>query len=98
VIVTAAAFGGTGNNTAFMSVAVTGGSPTQPVPADANALEVAGNNQVRASATMVLTGLPANTALTFQAKYRNQGSGSSTFANRDLTVVPLPGSVLRGTG
>jgi hypothetical protein len=27
---------------------------------------------------------------TFTAKYRNQGSGTSTFANRDIVVIPLP--------
>jgi hypothetical protein len=97
VILTAAAFGSTGNSAAFMSVAVTGGTPAQTIPADAHALEVAGNSQVRASATIVLTGLPANTSLTFTAKYRQQGSGTATFANRDIVVIPLPGPVVSTT-
>jgi hypothetical protein len=94
VIATAAAFSSTGSAHAFMSVQVTGGSPTQTVPADANALEVSDNAEIRASATMVLTGLPANTPLTFTAKYRVTAN-TGTFANRDLTVVPLPGPVIR---
>jgi hypothetical protein len=85
-----------------MSVAVTGGSPSQQVPGDGFAFEVQSSNTMRASATTVLTGLPPNTPLTFTAKYRVQPTGgggpTGTFSNRDLTVVPLPGPVLRTGG
>jgi hypothetical protein len=70
-----------------MSVAVTGASTV--APADGNAYIVAGNDVVRASATVDLTGLSSAGSLTFTAKYR-VSSGTGTFAGRDLTVIPLP--------
>jgi hypothetical protein len=76
-----------------MSVAVTGRTAVPAVPADSHALEVAGNNTVRASATIVLTGLGGSTSVTFTAKYKASG-GTASFANRDLVVVPLPGPVV----
>jgi hypothetical protein len=98
VIVTAAAFNSTSSAIAFMSVAVSPGPVDQPVPGDRFAFQVQSSNTMRASATDVLTGLPANTPLTFTAKYREQGNATGTWSARDITVVPLPGPVVTTGG
>jgi hypothetical protein len=87
VVLTAAANGSVGNSFAFMSVAVSGAS-TVP-PSDANAYAVAGNDPVRASATVLISGLSSAGSLTFTAKYR-VSSGTATFSTRDITVLPVP--------
>jgi hypothetical protein len=66
-ILTSALHGSTGGATAFMGVAVSGA--TAVAATDAQALEVAGNNEVRASATVLLTGLNPGSN-TFTAKYK----------------------------
>jgi hypothetical protein len=87
VILTAAVFGSTGNAHAFMSFAASPAGTTI-APTDAQALEVSANDEVRASATVLVTGLtPGST--TFTAKYRTS-LGTGTFANRDVVVIPLP--------
>jgi hypothetical protein len=100
VIVTAAAVSNTGSQHAFMSFAVaTVGPPpvVVSVPADFRALEVSNNDEVRASATTLVTGLPPGTPITFTAKYRvdpGGGSAQATFGSREIVVMPLPGAVL----
>ena len=87
VVLTAAMFGSNGQASAFMSFEA---SPkgTTTAPTDAQALEVTNNDESRASATVVATGLtPGST--TFTAKYRVT-SGLGTFSNRDIVVIPLP--------
>jgi hypothetical protein len=96
-VIVGAAASAPGSSTAYMSVAVTGGTPVQTVPSSLFAYGVTNNTTIQASATFVLTGLPpAPTALTFTAKYEIFGTGnpgSATFANRSITIVPLPGAV-----
>jgi hypothetical protein len=89
VILTAAANGSQGGSATFMSMSVTGGATTIN-PSDGNAFGVSGNDAIRASATVVLTGLSSGVPLTFTAKYR-VSSGTGTWATRDITVIPLPG-------
>jgi hypothetical protein len=87
VILTAAENGSQGGSAAFMSVAVSGASTV--APSDVRAFVVAGNDPVRASATALITGLSSAGPLTFTAVYR-VNSGTGTFANRDITVIPVP--------
>jgi hypothetical protein len=83
VIVTAAEFGSQGGSTAFMSF--TAGAQAA---SDARALAVAGNDLTRASATSLVNGLTPG-PVTFTAQYR-VSSGTGTFSNRDIVVIPLP--------
>jgi hypothetical protein len=85
VIVTAQINGSTGNAAGFMSVFIDG-AVTLGV-ADATSLRVAGNNAVRASATSLITGLTPGTH-TFTAAYRLAGTGTATFAERNIVVIP----------
>jgi hypothetical protein len=86
VILTGQLFGSTGNSAAFMSVAVSGA--TTVAASDANSLRVAGNDAVRASATALITGLTPGSN-TFTAKYKQVGSGTATFSDRNIVVIPL---------
>ena len=85
VILTAQMFGSTGQTAAFMSVSVTGA--TTIAASDANSYRVFGNDPIRASAAVLITGLTAGSN-TFTAVYRHVGSGSSTFGARTITVIP----------
>jgi hypothetical protein len=86
VILTAESKGSQGGSASFMSYAASPAG-TSGGPADAQAYEVAGNDFVRASATVLVTGLtPGST--TFTAKYR-VSSGTGTFGTREITVIPL---------
>ena len=77
--------GSTGNAAGFMSTFVDG-AVTQLV-GDETSLRVAGNNAVRASATALVTGLsPGNHV--FTAAYKLVGSGTATFAERNIVVIP----------
>jgi hypothetical protein len=86
VIVTAGEFTSTGSDSAFMSYTVTGASSIAAT--DAHAFQVRGNNTVRASATSVVSGLTSGSNV-FTAKY-HVDAGTGTWANRDITVIPLP--------
>jgi hypothetical protein len=86
VIVTALESTSNQSGIVFTSFAVSGASTVAAT--DARALEVQGNNAVRASATSVVTGLTPG-ANTFTAKYRTT-AGTATFAARDIVVIPLP--------
>jgi len=55
---------------------------------DANSLRVTGNNPVRASVTLLLTGLTPGINITFRAVYKMIGSGTATFNARQITVIP----------
>jgi hypothetical protein len=54
---------------------------------DAQAV-AADTNFVQASATYLVTATPG--AHTFSATYRVEGGPAATFANRTITVVPMP--------
>jgi ethanolamine utilization microcompartment shell protein EutL len=85
IIVTAQITGSTGNAAGFMSVTVDGAIPL--AVGDPSSLRVAGNNAVRASATALVTGLSPGSH-TFSATYRLQGSGTATFSDRNIVVIP----------
>jgi hypothetical protein len=71
------------NSTAFMSVSLDGS-----VALDTNSLRVTGSNPVRASVTLLLTGLTPGLTVNFAAVYKNNGSGSATFNARQIIVIP----------
>jgi hypothetical protein len=70
-------------SSAFMSVSLDGS-----VALDTNSLRVSGNNPVRASVTLLLTGLTPGNTVTFEAVYKLVGSGTATFNARQITVIP----------
>jgi hypothetical protein len=91
VILTAAAFSSNGSNQAFMSYAASPAG-TSGGPLDARSLEITNNDETRASATVLVSGLPRG-SVTFTAEYKvspRGGGASATFANRDIVVIPLP--------
>jgi len=87
VILTAAVFGSNGQASAFMSFSATPAG-TSTAPTDGQALEVTNNDEIRASATVLASGLTPGSTV-FTAKYRTT-SGIATFSNRDIVVIPLP--------
>ena len=71
------------NSTAFMSVSLDGS-----VALDTNSLRVTGPNPVRASVTVLITGLTPGLNVNFAAVYKLSGSGNATFNARQITVIP----------
>jgi hypothetical protein len=71
------------NSTAFVSVAL-----NNSVALDANSLRVTGPNPVRASITVLITGLTPGVPITFEARYKVIGGGSATFNARQIIVIP----------
>jgi hypothetical protein len=70
-------------STGFMSVSI-----DNSIALDTNSLRVTGENPVRASVTLLLTGLAPGTT-TFAAMYKRIGSGDdATFNARQITVIP----------
>lgn len=89
-----------GQNTAFMSVALSGGNTL--AAADANALQLTADNQAITTEqpypqwgkVALLTGLtPGST--TFQAKYRVSGGTTGFWKNRALAVLPVDGVAIQ---
>jgi hypothetical protein len=80
----------------YMGFTAVPADPANPTvsPGDNKALVVgAGGTQVnQTSATFVVTGLTGGATYTFTAKYRSTGGSlqPTTFANRSITVIPLP--------
>jgi hypothetical protein len=80
-------------NTAFMSVSLNGPGLDPNLVLDANSLRVTGNSPVRASITVLITGLTPGATVTFEAayKFRNGGvfnGGNATFNARQIIVMP----------
>jgi hypothetical protein len=71
------------NSTAFMSVSL-----NNSVALDANSLRVTGPNPVRASITVLITGLTPGVSITFSAVYKVIGGGTATFNARQIIVIP----------
>jgi hypothetical protein len=71
------------NSAAFMSVSL-----DNSVALDTNSLRVTGTSPVRASITLLLTGLTPGNTVTFGAVYKLVGSGTATFNARQITVIP----------
>jgi hypothetical protein len=80
----------TGNNTGsgFMSFTESGANTLAAPTDDSTALNQIGNDVQKASASFVLSGLSAGST-TFTAVYRTN-SGTATFRNRSIWVMPLP--------
>jgi hypothetical protein len=75
--------GSNASSTGFMSVSL-----DNSIALDTNSLRVTGENPVRASVTLLLTGLAPGTT-TFAAMYKRIGSGDdATFNARQITVIP----------
>jgi hypothetical protein len=55
---------------------------------DANSLRVTGPNPVRASTTVLITGLTPGLTVTFEAVYKVAGGGVGTFNARQIIVIP----------
>lgn len=83
VILTGEVSGGTGGtSTGFMTVEI------DNIALDTNSLRVTGGAPVRASVTVLVTGLTEG-AHTFIAAYKRVGSGQpATFNARQITVIP----------
>jgi hypothetical protein len=75
----------TANGTAFMSVSLDGS-----VALDANSLRVTGSDPVRASITVLITGLTPGLTVNFAAAYKRIGGGgaTATFNARQIIVIP----------
>jgi hypothetical protein len=59
------------------------------VALDANSLRVTGENALRASITVLITGLTPGVTITFEAVYKNIGCATgSTFNARQIIVIP----------
>jgi hypothetical protein len=90
VSVTSGMTGSSGSVSCFMSFATTGANVT--AASDATSVTLASGTLQRASASAVVSGLaPGST--TFTGKYKREGgggSGSCTFVNRSIMVIPLP--------
>lgn len=72
---------------AFMGYQITGASAVSAV--DTEAIASTTTSAVMAGGTFLVTGLTAGSN-TFTAKYRNSANtGNCSFANRDITVMPL---------
>ena len=80
----------TGGAQAFIGYAVTGATTTAALDARSFSLQTPSNAATAAqgSATYRLTGL-ATGSTTFTLQYRTT-SGTATFANRNITAIPLP--------
>jgi hypothetical protein len=75
-----------GSTSMFMSFALSGAN-TQAA-SDSRALILLGNNLQQSTASFVVSGLtPGST--TFTAQYKVSGSGTATFSNRSMFVIPL---------
>ena len=86
VAVTSGAQATNGSTSMFMSFAVSGA--TTQAATDARSLILLGNALQQSTASFVLSGLnPGST--TFTAQYKVSGSGTATFSNRSLFVIPL---------
>jgi hypothetical protein len=82
IILTGELSGSNTNTTAFMSVSIDGSAAL-----DTNSLRVTGSNPVRASVTVLLSGLTPGSR-TFTAVYKMIGTGTATFNARQITVIP----------
>jgi hypothetical protein len=78
-----------GNDGCYMGFAISG--DTVRPATDSNALIMANNNIVQAaSASYVVTGLPAGGTVTFTAEYRSPpGNPSCNFDNRSIWALPV---------
>jgi hypothetical protein len=76
------------NGSGFMSFAMSGANTAAAPTDDSTALNQVGNDFQKASASFVLSGLTAGST-TFTAVYRTD-SGTATFRNRSIWVMPLP--------
>jgi hypothetical protein len=83
VILTGELSGSNAGTTAYMSFSI-----DNSVALDTNSLRVEGANPVRASATLLVTGLTPGLTVTFTAMYKMIGNGSATFNARQITVIP----------
>ncbi len=73
-------------STAFMSVSL-----NSSVALDANSLRVTGDVPVRASITVLITGLTPGVTINFEAVYKNIGCGhcgAARFNARQIIVIP----------
>ena len=84
--VTSGMFATNGATSMFMSFAVSGA--TTMAPTDARALVLLGNDLQQSSASFVVSGLNPGSN-TFTAQYKVDGSGTATFLNRSMWVIPL---------
>jgi len=83
VILTGELSGSNTNTTAFMSVSL-----DASVALDTNSLRVTGANPVRASVTVLISGLTPGITVNFAAVCKMIGSGVATFNARQITVIP----------
>jgi hypothetical protein len=87
VAVTAGMQATNGSTSMFMSSALSGANTQSAV--DARSVILLGNNLQQSTASFVMSGLtPGST--TFTAQYKVSGSGTATFSNRSIFVIPLP--------
>jgi hypothetical protein len=76
--------GSNASSTGFMSVSL-----DNSIALDTNSLRVAGEDPVRASVTVLISGLTPGNTVTFTAVYKRVGSGDpATFNARQITVIP----------
>jgi hypothetical protein len=89
VIVTASATDSASGASAYVGFAVSGGNTQAAADAKAFIVQSGGNQAilVQGSASFFVSGLSAGST-TFTAKYR-VSSGTGTFANRSIVVIPL---------
>jgi hypothetical protein len=83
VILTGELSGSNNTSTAFMSVSL-----DNSVALDTNSLRVTGANPVRASVTVLISGLTPGLTVHFAAVCKMIGSGTATFNARQITVIP----------
>ena len=75
---------GDASSTGFMSFSI-----NNSVALDTNSLRVTGVDPVRASVTLLVTGLTPGTPVTLTAVYKRIGDGDpATFNARQITVIP----------
>ena len=74
---------GDATSAGFMSVSL-----NNSVALDTNSLRVDGRNPVRASVTLLITGLTPGLTVNFTAVYKQVGTGGATFNARQITVIP----------
>ena len=87
MILTAELSSNTPSGTAYMSVSL-----NNSIALDTNSLRVTGDNPVRASVTVLITGLTPGHVVTFAAVYKTANStgasDTTTFNARQITVIP----------
>ncbi len=71
------------DSTAFMSVSL-----NNSIALDANSLRVTGKKPVRASITVLITGLTPGVSIDFSARYKVVGGEKGTFNARQIIVIP----------